>query len=126
MKLLLEHLQRHQKRLETTTTKVEPRSARHVAEIEKDREELDQTREAIALLKQYMQSARGKYGRYLDYLDNAGEPVTVGQFSEDWAPIGRHVLNNMLNDNLITIENYRVHKKQPRLTFDFDNFKIDD
>jgi len=44
------------------------------------------------------------YTKYLEYIENVGQPCTPEMFDEDWEPIGPTVRDEMVKLHLIEIE----------------------
>lgn len=49
------------------------------------------------------------YKKYLDYIENVGQPCKVDWFNDDWSPIGQIILGEMIKLKLVIISNNTIY-----------------
>ncbi|PTQ86929.1 hypothetical protein [Nitrosomonas ureae] len=50
------------------------------------------------------------YQKYLEYISNQNERITVEDFLKKWKPTGEKILNELVSNKLITVdENNTIH-----------------
>ena len=56
---------------------------------------------------------KDKYKSYLEYINHGGGEVKIEHFEEDWKPIGRIIINEMMTAKLIVVKNGLITIKNP-------------